>query len=57
MLGFIIGAYVTGFIFTFFVAGILFCLGGNEREFWKPFAAALFWPIVVLFILLEKQYD
>jgi len=45
---FLLGAYCCGSAFCFFLT-LFFCvLGGDSRQLWRPFAVAIFWPIVLL---------
>ena len=50
--GFLAGGYLTGAAFTFVGVGFFVVLGGNSADLWKPFAAALAWPLAIPYIII-----
>lgn len=42
---FLLGVYLCGLCFVFFIVGIMACLGGDEQDLWRPFVYGLFWPL------------
>lgn len=51
---FLLGAYCCGAVFMFCLT-LFFCvLSGDSRELWRPFAAGIFWPLVLLHWLCDE---
>ncbi len=54
MVDFLIGFYIAIAICTFIATMFLVVLGGRNKDLWKPFIVAAFWPIFIPLILLRK---
>lgn len=54
IIGGLIGAYLAIALIVFGVCLFAVCLGGNNRDLWKPFAAAVFWPLAVLNFVFRR---
>ena len=53
MKNFLLGTYLTGLVFTFFVVGFFTVLGGNSGELWRPFVYSIIWPVFWLFLFFD----